>query len=102
MYDAGKTKHAVRSAQLTSDMTAEDGRRAQMEVIAGVVQPCCDALLSANQLDATTQALRSVEADLYRARTCRAAGVAPATIIALARKFLGIIYRARKLGVSSN
>ena len=34
LYDAGQTKHAVRSAELTKDITSEDGRRTQMEVIA--------------------------------------------------------------------
>lgn len=76
LYDAGKTKHAVRSAQLTRDLTAEDGRRSQMEVIAGVVQSYSDSLLIASQLEATTQALRSAEADLDRAQARRAAGMA--------------------------
>lgn len=76
LYDAGKTRHAVRSAQLARDMTAEDGRRARMEVIAGVVQSYCDALLSANQLEAANGALRSVEADLASADARRAAGMA--------------------------
>jgi outer membrane protein len=34
LYDAGQTRRAVRSAELMKDMTGEEGRRTQMEVIA--------------------------------------------------------------------
>ncbi len=38
LYDAGQTKHSVRSAELTKDFSSEEGRRTQMEVIAGVIR----------------------------------------------------------------
>ena len=69
LYDAGQTKHAVRSAELTKDMTSEDGRRTQMEVIAGVIRSYYDALLGAEQLNVTSQAMRSAQADLERAQS---------------------------------
>jgi len=47
----------------------EDGRRVRMEPIAEVVRSCCDALLSAEQLGVSVQAIRSAEADLTRAET---------------------------------
>jgi len=75
LYDAGQTKHAVRSAELTKDITSEEGRRTQMEVIAGVVRAYYDSLLSADQLNATVQAMRSAGADLQRAQTIRSAGM---------------------------
>ena len=75
LYDAGQTKHAVRSAELTKDITSEEGRRTQMEVIAGVVRAYYDSLLSADQLNATGQAMRSAEADLERAQAIRSAGM---------------------------
>ena len=75
LYDAGQTKHAVRSAELTKDMTSEEGRRTQMEVIAGVIRSYYDALLGAEQLNATSQAMRSAEADLERAQAVRSAGM---------------------------
>ncbi len=75
LYDAGQTKHAIRSAELTKDITSEEGRRTQMEVIAGVVRAYYDSLLSADQLNATGQAMRSAEADLERAQTIRSAGM---------------------------
>jgi outer membrane protein len=75
VYDAGQTKHAVRSAELTKDMTSEEGRRTQMEVIASVIRSYYDTLLGAEQFNATSQAMRSGEADLERAQTVRSAGM---------------------------
>jgi outer membrane protein len=75
LYGAGQTKLAVRSAELTKDMASEEGRRTQMEVIAGVVRAYYDSLLSADQLNATSQAMHSAEADLERAQTIRSAGM---------------------------
>ena len=46
-----------------------------MEVIAGVIRAYYDALLSADQLQSTTQAMRSAEADLARAESIHAAGM---------------------------
>lgn len=75
LYDAGQTRHAVRSAELTKDLTSEEGRRTQMEVIASVIQSYHDSLLGVAQLNATNQAMRSAEADLDRAQAVRAAGM---------------------------
>jgi outer membrane protein len=75
LYGAGATRHAVRSAELTKDIASEDGRRTQMEVIAGVIRAYYDSLLSADQLNATSQAMRSAEADLERAQSIRSAGM---------------------------
>jgi len=75
LYDAGQTRRAVHSAELTKDLTSEDGRRTQMEVIAGVIRSYCDTLLSVEQLNATSQAMRSAEADLERAQAVRSAGM---------------------------
>src|SRR5579864_9024366 len=61
LYDAGKTSRAVRSAVLAKDITAEDARRTQLDVIASVVRSYHDAQLDAEQLNATRQSLRSVE-----------------------------------------
>src|SRR6266700_1916428 len=38
LYDAGQTKHAVRSAELTKDLASEEGRRTRMEAIASVAR----------------------------------------------------------------
>lgn len=76
LYDAGKTKRAVRTAKLGEDLSREDGRRSQMEVIAQVVQHYYDAQLGAAQVNVTTQAMRSAEADLERAEARRSSGMA--------------------------
>ena len=64
IYDAGQTRHAVRSAELTKHVTGEEGRRTQMEVMAGSIRSYYDVVLSGEQLKVTSQALRSAEADL--------------------------------------
>src|SRR6476619_7457652 len=75
IYDAGETRHAVRSAELTKEITAEDGRRTQMEVIANVIRSYYGTLLAAEQLQTARQGLRSAEADLERAQSVRSAGM---------------------------
>lgn len=74
LFDAGKTRHAVREAGLTKDMAGEDHRLTQMEVISNVVRAYYDAVLSAGQVQAADQAVRSAEADLKQAENVRAAG----------------------------
>jgi outer membrane protein len=75
LYDAGQTKHAVRSAELAKDMTSEEGRHTRMGVIAGVIRSYYDALLGAEQVNTTNQAMRSAQADLDRAQSVRSAGM---------------------------
>jgi len=75
LYDARQTRRAVRSAELAKDITNEDGRRTQMEVIASVIRAYYDSLLSSDQLNATSQAMRSAQADLDRAQAVRTAGM---------------------------
>jgi TolC family type I secretion outer membrane protein len=75
LYDAGQTRHAVRSAQLAESITGEDGRRTQMEVIGGVIRAYYGAALSAESLKAAREAVRSAEADLRRAEAVRSAGM---------------------------
>ena len=75
LYDGGESRHAVRSAELTKDIAGENGRRARMEVIAGVIRSYYDALLGSEELNSTSQAIRSAQADLDRAESVRAAGM---------------------------
>lgn len=75
IFDAGQTKHAVHSAGLEKNIAGEDHRLTQMEVIASVVRAYYDAALSAEQVKAADQALRSVEADLQHAENVRSAGL---------------------------
>jgi len=75
LYDAGQTKHAVRSAEISKDIAGEEGRRTRMEVIASVVRSYYEALLGLEHLKAANQAMRSAQADLDRAQAVRSAGM---------------------------
>lgn len=75
VYDAGHAKHGVRSAEIAKDIAGENHRLTQMEVIAGVVRAYYAAALSAAELDAANQAIRSAEADLQRAEAVRSVGM---------------------------
>ncbi len=75
LYDAGRTRNAVRSAELGRDLSAEEVRRTRMEVVAGVIRAYSAALLGAEQLTVSNQAVKSAQADLERAESVRAAGM---------------------------
>ncbi len=75
LYDAGQTRNAVKSADLSRQITAEDQRRTQMQVISGVVKAYYGVALAAESLKTAEQAVRSAEADLKRAESVRAAGM---------------------------
>ena len=76
LYDAGKTKRAMRSAKLGEYVSREDLRRSQLEVIAQVVRFYWDTQLGAEEVNVTSQAMRSAEADLERSEARRASGMA--------------------------
>lgn len=76
LYDAGKTKRAVRSAELGYQISAQDSRRARMEVIARVLTSYYDTQLGVEQVKVTDQALRSAQSDLERAEARRTSGLA--------------------------
>ncbi len=75
LYDAGKTRHAVRGATLNREMADQNSRGARMQVIDSVVRAYYGAVLSAEQLKAAGQAVSSAEADLQRAESVRTAGL---------------------------
>jgi len=75
LYDAGQTRNAVKSADLSRQMSGEDRRRTQMQLVAGVVRAYYGAVLAAESLRTAEQALKSAEADLSRAESVRAAGM---------------------------
>jgi len=75
VYDAGRTRRAVRAAELGSSAAAEDSRRTELDVIAGVVRSYFDAQLSAELLKAANQAEKSAQSDLQRAQSRVEAGM---------------------------
>ena len=76
LYDAGKTKRAVRTAKLGEDLSREDTHRSRLEVIAQVVRFYFDTQLGVEEVNVTSQAMRSAEADLARSEARRASGMA--------------------------
>jgi outer membrane protein TolC len=75
LYDAGQTSAQVTSAGLARDLSGEDKRRVEMQVIGGVLRAYYGATLAAESLTTAAQARRSAEADLKRAEDVRAAGM---------------------------
>jgi outer membrane protein TolC len=75
VYDAGQSRHAVRSAELTKNIAGESRRLTEMETVAAVVRAYYDSVLSVEELNAAIQAVRSAEADLRRAEAVRTAGL---------------------------
>ena len=76
LYDAGKTKRAVRISHLGQTSSQEDRRRSEMDVIAEVLRDYYDVLLGVEQVKVTTRAMRSADADLDRAVARRSNGMA--------------------------
>jgi outer membrane protein TolC len=66
----------VRTAKLGEDLSREDRRRSQLEVIAQVARLYWDTQLGAEEVSVTAKAMRSAEADLERSEARRAAGMA--------------------------
>ena len=76
LYDAGKSRGAIKMAELGKSAAQEDTRRTQMSVIAQVAERYYDAQLAAERLKAAEQSMRSVQADLAQAEARVAAGMA--------------------------
>src|SRR4051812_34032092 len=95
LYDAGQTRAAVESAGLGRALSAEEKRRAEMQVIAGVLHAYYGAALAAESLKTAEQALRSAEADLNRAADIRAAGMSPDAAVLSIRVHLAAITEQR-------
>jgi outer membrane protein TolC len=95
LYDGGHTRHAVRAAQLSRDMSGEEQRRVQMEVIANVTRAYYGAVLAAESLRSAEQAVGSAEADLTRAESVRAAGMSTDADVLSIRVHLAAVHEQR-------
>jgi len=95
LYDAGQASRALKSAGLCREMSAEEQRRAQMQVIAGAVRAYYSAVLAADSLKTAEQALRSAEADLGRAESVRAAGMSTEVDVLSIRVHLAAVTEQR-------
>jgi outer membrane protein len=76
LWDGGATKQSIRAAELGRAVTEEERRRLEMSVAAGVARSYHAVTLSAEGLKVAEEALKSAQADLQRAETVRAAGMA--------------------------
>ncbi len=76
IYDAGQARNALRSGDLSHKMAQEEQRRTEMQVIAGVAKAYYGVALATESLKVAEQAQKSAEADLARAESIRAAGMA--------------------------
>jgi outer membrane protein TolC len=75
LFDANRTKHAVRAARLEQEMSAERRRSGELDVLMGVVRTYFGAVVSAEGARVAEQAVASAEADLQRAQAMFEAGL---------------------------
>lgn len=75
LFDAGRRKARIRSAELGQELGAGEVRRTQMEVISSVLSAYYGALVAEENVRVAEEAVRSAEADLQRAESRRAAGM---------------------------
>lgn len=76
IYDFGRTKSGIRAATLSRQMSDEEKRAVEQQVVAGVARAYHGVTLARQALKVAEDALRSAEADLKRAQTVRDAGMA--------------------------
>jgi outer membrane protein TolC len=100
LYDGGRTRVAVKSADLSRQMTAEEERRMKMQVISSVVKAYYGAVLAADSLKTAELALRSAEADLKRAESVRAAGMSTDVDVLSIRVHLAAVTERRIQGAA--
>jgi outer membrane protein TolC len=75
LYDNGRRKSQIRTAEIGREITAQDTRRTEMEVISSVAAAYYGSLLAAESVRLATETMRSAEADLTRAEARRSAGM---------------------------
>ena len=75
LYDGGRTRTAVRTAEIGRSLRLEEQRGARMSVMARVAQAYCEAVLSGENLTVAMDLVRSAEADLRRAADVRTSGM---------------------------
>ena len=95
LYDAGQTRNALKSAQLARQLTAEERRRVEMEVISGTARAYYGVVLAAESLKTAEQAVLSAEADLKRAESVRAAGMSTDVDVLSIRVHLAAVQEQR-------
>ena len=75
VFDANRTKHAIRAARLHEEMSDEERRARELDVLVGVVRTYFGVVVSAEQTRLAEQAVASADADLRRAQSMFEAGM---------------------------
>ena len=75
IFDAGGRNAQLRSAEIGSQIRAEDERQVRMELLAKVAAAYFGAVLVREQREVAHETVRSAQADLERAQTVRTAGM---------------------------
>ena len=76
LYDFGGVRSGVRAAEINTQMTDEQRRGLEMEVIAQAARSYHGVTLAGESLKLAEDAVKTAEADLARAETLRASGMA--------------------------
>ena len=75
LFDARRTKHAIRSARLARDLSATQRRSREMDVLLGVVRTYFGVSLAAEQVKVAEESVRGADADLRQASSRFEAGM---------------------------
>lgn len=75
LFDSWRTKRAVQAARLGSEMSVEQQRSTESDVVLAVVRSYFGSLLAAENLDVAEESLKSARADLERAESLHEAGM---------------------------
>ena len=76
LFDANRTKNAVRRARLRRELSAEERRAGEAAAILAVVRTYFGIALADESVRVAEQTKKSIEADLHRAESLREAGMA--------------------------
>ncbi len=75
LFDARRTKHAIRSARLAQDLSATQRRSREMDVLLGVVRTYFGVSLAEEQVRVAQESVRGADADLRQASSLFEAGL---------------------------
>lgn len=75
VYDGGRTRSEIRSAQLGREMAGDQDQQTRIRLTGGVVRAYYGALLAEQSRKVAEAAVRSAAADLQRAQAVQAAGM---------------------------
>ncbi len=75
VFDASRTKHAIAAARLAEDLSAEQRRAREMDILLGVVRTYFGVALADQGRQVAEQTVETTKADLERARNMLSSGL---------------------------